>query len=395
MQKDLVLVLNCGSSSIKFAILNPQTEKNLFSGLVERLGGEATMRYCYTEKKEKNLGKIDHEIAIKLIIELIRKETPLADRILAVGHRVLHGGEKFTRSVVIDQSVIDAIKECIPLGPLHNPANIAGIEGAKSAFNLPQVAVFDTAFHQTMPDYAYLYPIPYDFYEKYAVRRYGFHGTSHRFITKQVIERLNLPKENNAIIVAHLGNGCSLSAILNSKCVDTSMGITPLEGLMMGTRSGDVDPSIHGYLANKLSCSLEEITEILNKKSGLLGVSGIDSDMRTIEDRYLQHDCRATLALEMFCYRLAKYIASYIVPLQKLDAIAFTGGIGEHSPIIRGKVLNLLSHFGFNVIPEYNENNGKNSNGLITDGAPVALVIPTNEELMIAKDTYDLLNNNI
>ncbi len=391
MEQDLILVLNCGSSSIKFAILNPQTEENLFSGLVERLGGEAAIKYYNNGKKEKILGKINHETAIQLIIQIIREETTLAERILAVGHRVLHGGEKFTHSVVVDQEVIQAIKDCVPLGPLHNPANIAGIEGVQKAFNLPQVAVFDTAFHQTMPKYAYLYPIPYQFYEKYAIRRYGFHGTSHRFITEQVIKQLNLPEKDNAIIVAHLGNGCSVSAILNGQCVDTSMGITPLEGLMMGTRSGDVDPSLHGYLASKLNCSLEEVTQILNKQSGILGVSGLDSDMRTIEDQYLKHNERAILTLEIFCYRLAKYIASYIVPLQKLDAIAFTGGIGEHSPIIRGKVLKLLAYLGFKVIDQYNEENGKHSNGVITEGKPVALVIPTNEELMIARDTYALL----
>jgi len=395
MEKSLVLVLNCGSSSIKFAIIESKSGKVWFGGLVQNIGSELTnIKYYYNNQESiiKDLPNIDYHAALYFIVELIKTTDNLMDKIFAVGHRVVHGGEKFTHSVVITPEVLQYLRDNISLAPLHNPASITGMEVSIEIFsNLPQVMVCDTAFHQTMPDYAYIYPIPYELYTNNHVRRYGFHGTSHRFVCKRAAEVLNFDINNSAFITAHLGNGCSVAAILNGKSMDTSMGLTPLAGLMMGTRSGDVDPSLHSYLAQNLGYDLDAITNMLNKKSGLLGVSGSASDMRHIEELVTRGDKRAILAFEIFCYNLAKYIAAYAVPLGRIDALIFTGGIGENSQAVRAKTLNWLKIFNFKVELISNSDNGKNTDGIITTkDSTIAIVVPTNEEWLIAQDTVSL-----
>jgi acetate kinase len=396
MKKSYVLVLNCGSSSVKFAVIEPHSGDNILSGLVERIGSKkASMSWKYKGNKDtKDLPEIDYRSALQIVINDVLKIDDLFSYIVAVGHRVVHGGEKFTSSALIDGEILDNIRNCCHLAPLHNPANILGIEEARRSFStLPQVAVFDTAFHQTMPAYAYIYPIPYEFYTENQVRRYGFHGTSHKYISKVAAQRLNIPLEKSAFITAHLGNGCSAAAILNGKSVDTSMGLTPLEGLMMGTRSGDIDPSIISYLVDTIGFDVHRITDILNKKSGFLGVSGVSSDSREIENGMLSGNERCKLAFEIFCYRLAKYISSLMIPLGRLDALLFTGGIGENSAHTRERTLKWLSVFGFELSSENNKNNGKNSNGVITSlsSERIAMVVPTNEELAIAREAIEFL----
>ncbi len=337
---------------------------------------------------------INYEAAVNVIFLLIRHSEDLMEQLLAVGHRVVHGGESFMQSVVIDEAVLNEVKNCSHLAPLHNPANLIGIECAQSFFSeLPQIAVFDTAFHQTMPKYACLYAIPFEFYEKYRVRRYGFHGTSHRYVTCEAAKVLEKPLEECAFISAHLGNGCSISAVLNGKSVDTSMGLTPLEGLVMGTRSGDIDPSLHAYLAEKLNYDVNQVTDIFNKKSGLLGISNLSADMRIITEAAEEDNQQAILAIEIFCYRLAKYIASYIVPLGRIDALIFTGGIGENAVNVRAKVLNWLKYLNFDLDEAQNNNHGASSCGIITQTgkSPVAMVVKTYEELLIAQDALSLV----
>lgn len=395
MNDELVLVLNCGSSSIKFALIEPHLEKNVLTGLVQKIGIPGTeMQWKYKNSKEKtSLDGVDYRVALQKVITDILQKDNLHAKIVAVGHRVVHGGEKFTTSVLVNDEVLKSIRECSSLAPLHNPANIVGIEESQKAFpDLPNTVVFDTAFHQTMPPHAYIYPIPYEYYTDHKVRRYGFHGTSHNFVADEAIKRLNISVEDSALITAHLGNGCSVAAILNGKSVDTSMGFTPLEGLMMGTRSGDVDPSLHAYLANVLKCDHDEIVDILNKKSGFLGVSGISSDSRSIEEAMQGGNKQAKLAFEVFCYRLAKYISSLVTPLGRLDALVFTGGIGENSPLTRARTLEWLKIYHFEIDEKLNSENGKNSNGFITTkkSACQALVVPTNEELAIAREALRL-----
>jgi len=396
MQEALVLVLNCGSSSIKFAVIDPKNGSNKLNGLVQCIGAkEANLQWQQKSKKNKQeLPNINYRDAIHKVIEVLSSSNHLVENLVAVGHRVVHGGEAFTASMIINGQVLAQIKKCSHLAPLHNPANLIGIEEARKAFpKLKQVAVFDTAFHQSMPEYAYIYAVPYAWYEKYDVRRYGFHGTSHRYVAQQAAKILNKSLEKCALISAHLGNGCSVTAILNGKSVDTSMGITPLEGLVMGTRSGDVDPGLHACLADKLGYDVNQITEILNKKSGLLGISGIGSDMRAIEEAHNAGNKRASLALEIFCYRLAKYIMAYTVPLGRLDALIFTGGIGENVSIIRSKTLNWLKLLDFVIDEKLNNTTINGKQGVITQqNSSVAMIIPTNEEFMIAKDAYALLN---
>jgi acetate kinase len=397
MEKSLVLVLNCGSSSIKFAIIEPQLGTNLFYGLVQRIGTSEANIKCHkgAEAVVRDLPDIDYRAALAVIIELIHTFAGLAEKIFAVGHRVVHGAEQFSESIIIDHEVLKKIKACVRIAPLHNPANIIGIEEAIKAFsNLPQVAVFDTAFHQTMPKHAYIYPIPYEFYQKHHLRRYGFHGTSHRFVSQQAANLLDRPLNECALITAHLGNGCSASAVLHGKSMDTTMGLTPLEGLVMGTRSGDVDPGLHAFLADNLGYDVHKVTEIFNKQSGLIGMSGTSSDMRSIEKSMAEGDERATLAFEVFCYRLAKQIAALAVPLGKLDALVFTGGIGENSPLVRAKTLTWLKIFNFKLDPERNSIHGKHTNGIITkEKSTIAMVVPTNEELLIARDAAFLAQN--
>ncbi|GGN28933.1 acetate kinase [Shewanella putrefaciens] len=398
MSNKLVLVLNCGSSSLKFAVIDAQTGDDQISGLAECFGLEdSRIKWKINgEKQEAALGAFTaHREAVEFIVNKILAGQPeLAAQIQAVGHRIVHGGEKFTRSVIIDDSVIKGIEDCASLAPLHNPAHLIGIRAAMASFpKLPQVAVFDTAFHQSMPDRAYVYALPYKLYREHGIRRYGMHGTSHLFVSREAAKMLNKPLAETNVICAHLGNGASVTAVKGGKSVDTSMGLTPLEGLVMGTRCGDIDPSIIYHLVHQLGYTLEEVNNLMNKQSGLLGISELTNDCRGIEEGYADGHKGATLALEIFCYRLAKYIASYTVPLGRLDAVVFTGGIGENSDLIREKVLNLLEIFNFHVDSERNKAARFGKKGIITqDNSTVAMVIPTNEEWVIAEDSIKLIN---
>ena len=398
-EKKLILVLNCGSSSIKFSVIDPVAEQIFASGVIEEIASKRTkLKFklgSANNYQTEDLPELEYSAALNKIIWLLSNQPDLLDKVVAVGHRVVHGGEKFTSSVIINQEVLQSIADCISLAPLHNPAHLLGIKTILEALpKIKQVAVFDTAFHQTLPEHSYLYALPYQLYRQHKIRRYGAHGTSHRFVANQASLLLEKPLTECSLITAHLGNGCSVAAILNGKSVDTSMGLTPLEGLIMGTRSGDIDPDICTYLANNLKYDTTEISNLLNKQSGLLGISEATSDMRTIEELSSQGNKSATLALEMFCYRLAKYIAAYLVPLGKLDALVFTGGIGENSPLVRAKTITSLKFLGLVLDPEHNETKGKYNHQVITKSlSPMAMVIPTNEELMIAKDTLELTLN--
>lgn len=391
----LILVLNCGSSSLKGAVLNSENGNVLLSCLGEKLNlADAYITFKVNGQKERvDLSATpNHTGAVGAMLEKL-KAMGLDSQIGAIGHRVVSGGEEYSESVLIDDSVMAAIEKCIPLAPLHNPANLLGIRAAQDIFKgLPNVAVFDTAFHQTMPEHAYMYAIPRKFYRDLGVRRYGFHGTSYRFVAEEAANVLGADKNNLKLVIAHLGNGASITAVRNGKSMDTSMGLTPLEGLVMGTRSGDVDPSIFSFLADNLKLSTQQITDILNKESGLMGISELSSDCRVIEDESLNGHEGAVLALEMFSYRLAKYVASMAVAAGGLDALVFTGGIGENSDIIREKVLNYCAFLGFSVDKEANTAARFGKAGVITAaGSKVkAVVIPTNEELMIAQDTARL-----
>ncbi|GAB1101844.1 MAG: acetate kinase [Shewanella algae] len=397
MSKKLVLVLNCGSSSLKFAVMDALTGDDQISGLAECFGLEnSRIKWKHNgEKHEAALGAFTaHREAVEFIVNQILAPLPeLASQILAVGHRIVHGGEKFTRSVIIDDQVIKGIEDCASLAPLHNPAHLIGIRAAMASFpSLPQVAVFDTAFHQSMPEHAFVYALPYKLYREHGIRRYGMHGTSHLFVSREAAKVLGKELADTNVICAHLGNGASVTAVKGGKSMDTSMGLTPLEGLVMGTRCGDIDPSIIYHLVHQLGYTLEEVNNLLNKQSGLLGISELTNDCRGIEEGYAEGHKGATMALEIFCYRLAKYIASYTVPLGRLDAVVFTGGIGENSDIIRKKVLELLSIFNFQVDDERNLAARFGNGGIITkDEGTLAMVIPTNEEWVIAEDAISLI----
>ena len=384
-----VLVLNCGSSSLKFAVIDPDTSVEHVSGIAQRLGSpEASLDVKRNgTKSSRPIPGALHDEALHGVVDVL-KELGLADGLLAVGHRVVHGGSKFAGSMAITPEVIAKVEECIPLGPLHNPPNLVGIRIAQSLFpGLLQVGVFDTAFHQTMPEVAYTYPVPHDWLEKHGVRRYGFHGTSHRFVAREALRLAGLPADDHAIVTAHLGNGCSAAAVKDGKSVDTTMGLTPLEGLMMGTRCGSIDPAIIGHVADATGKSAKEVLDVLNKKSGLLGVSGLSNDMRTVEEAAANGNERAKLALDLFCYVLAKTIAALVVPLGRLDALVFTGGIGENSTTVRAMTLARLGFLGLKLDEAANAKHGRLQNGRITTGTkPQALVVPTNEELMIAED---------
>ena len=391
----LILVLNCGSSSLKGAVLNSENGDVLLSCLGEKLNlADAYITFKVNGQKERvDLSATpNHTGAVGAMLEKL-KAMGLESQIGAIGHRVVSGGEEYSESVLIDDSVMAAIEKCIPLAPLHNPANLLGIRAAQDIFKgLPNVAVFDTAFHQTMPEHAYIYAIPRKFYRELGLRRYGFHGTSYRFVAEEAANVLGADKNNLKLVIAHLGNGASITAVRNGKSMDTSMGLTPLEGLVMGTRSGDVDPSIFSFLADNLKLSTQQITDILNKESGLMGISELSSDCRVIEEESLNGHEGAVLALEMFSYRLAKYVASMAVAAGGLDALVFTGGIGENSDIIREKVLNYCEFLGFSVDKEANTAARFGKAGVITaaDSKVKSVVIPTNEELMIAQDTARL-----
>ncbi|GHW32588.1 acetate kinase [Vibrio cholerae] len=394
----LVLVLNCGSSSLKFAVVDAQSGEQHLSGLAECLHlPEARIKWKLDGKHEAQLGEgAAHDEALSFIVETILASKPeLAAQLKAIGHRVVHGGEQFTQSALIDDAVLKGIEDCAALAPLHNPAHIIGIKAAQKAFpELKNVAVFDTAFHQTMPEEAYLYALPYNLYKEHGIRRYGMHGTSHLFIAREAAERLGKPANELNIINCHLGNGASVCAIKNGQSVDTSMGLTPLEGLVMGTRCGDIDPAIIFHLHDTLGYSVEKINTMLTKESGLLGLTEVTSDCRFVEDNYGQKE-EATRAMDVFCHRLAKYVAGYTASLDgRLDTITFTGGIGENSAPIREMVLNRLAIFGITVDSAANLKARFGGEGVITtaDSRIPAMVIATNEELVIAEDTARLTN---
>jgi acetate kinase len=389
-----ILVLNCGSSSAKFAVIDLSTRQELVSGIAQRLGSpEASLDWKSNgSKQSRALPGAGHDAALRAVVALLQEKGLAAD-LRGIGHRVVHGGSKFSGSMAITSEVIAKVEECIPLGPLHNPSNLLGIQVARELFpTLPQVAVFDTSFHQTMPERAYVYAVPYDWYAKHQVRRYGFHGTSHRFVAQQAVRQLDLDPADHAIITAHLGNGCSCTAVRDGRSIDTTMGLTPLEGVVMGTRSGSVDPGMIGFVADALKIPAVKVLDALNKQSGLLGISGLSNDMRTIEGAAEQGHERARLALEIFCYVLAKALAALVVPLGRLDALVFTGGIGENSPTVRARVVAQLGFLGLTIDPAANAQHGRSRNGRITvEARPQAVVVPTNEELMIAMDTAEIV----
>lgn len=396
-----ILVINCGSSSLKFQLINAENEKLIAKGLCERIGIDGS-RISYTpdggEKEEKEVPMGSHTDAIRLVLEaLTNEETGVVKSLAeigAVGHRIVHGGEKFAKSTVIDSEVLAAIEECNDLAPLHNPANLIGINACKELMpDTPMVAVFDTAFHQTMPDKAYMYGLPYEYYEKYKIRRYGFHGTSHSYVSKKAAEVLGKKYEDLKIIVCHLGNGASVSAVMNGKCVDTSMGLTPLEGLIMGTRSGDIDPAIIEFIAHKEGKSIDEIMNVLNKKSGVLGLSdNLSSDFRDLEAGYHEGNARAINTMETFAYRVAKYIGAYTAAMNGVDVICFTAGVGENSAFIRSMICNnYLGYLGVKLDEEANKKRGEDIAISTADSSTTVMVIPTNEELAIARETYRLV----
>jgi len=396
-----ILVLNCGSSSVKYKLLDMESNEELGSGGVEKIG----MKGSFLKHKRKDGQKVmlkgeilEHQTAVEYILGVLTSQKHGAveslEEINAVGHRVVHGGEKFNSSVLITDDVIQKIVECIDIAPLHNPPNLAGINAINELLpNVPQVAVFDTAFHQTMPEYAYMYGIPYSLYTKYGIRRYGFHGTSHRYVSQRACDFLGLDYKKTKMITAHIGNGASVTAIENGKSVDTSMGFTPIEGLMMGTRSGDVDLGVVTFLMEKETIGSASVSTLFNKHSGVLGISGLSSDMRDIENAITNGNERAKLALEMYEYRIKKYIGSYIAALNGVDVIVFTGGVGENQTGTRQKVCENLSFMGVKIDKELNASSrGKEVLLSTPDSTVKVVVIPTDEEFMIASDTLKIVN---
>lgn len=393
-----VLVINCGSSSLKYQLIDSESEAVLAKGLCERIGIDGRLVYqkAGLDKEITEAPMPTHKQAIEMVIKALVNEKTGAIKSLseidAVGHRLVHGGEKFSESVIITPEVIKAVEECNELAPLHNPANLIGVAACQEVMpNVPMVGVFDTAFHQTMPKKAYLYGLPYEYYEKYKVRRYGFHGTSHSFVSKRTAEFLGMDLNNSKIIVAHLGNGASISAVQNGKCVDTSMGLTPLEGLVMGTRSGDIDPAIMEFIAKKENLDISGIMNVLNKKSGVQGLSRLSSDFRDLEAAYNEGNELAINAIEVFCYRVAKYIGSYAAAMNGVDAITFTAGIGENTTLVREKILAYLGYLGITVDNEANKVRGEERVISTADSRVKVCVIPTNEELAIARETVALV----
>ena len=394
-----ILVINCGSSSLKYQLINSETEGVLAKGLCERIGIDGMLTYQPEggEKEKSEIAMPTHTEAINAVLAALTNEKSGVIKSLsevgAVGHRVVHGGEKFTSSCLINDESMKAIEECNDLAPLHNPANLIGIRACQELMpGVPMVAVFDTAFHQTMPDVAYTYGIPYEYYEKYKVRRYGFHGTSHSYVSKRTAEIVGKPYDQMKIIVCHLGNGASISAVNCGKSVDTSMGLTPLEGLVMGTRSGDLDPAIIDFVGKKEGRSLDEMNEVLNKKSGMLGISGVSSDGRDLEAAAETGNKRAQLALDVFDYRVIKYIGAYAAAMNGVDAIAFTAGIGENNIKMRKDVCSSLTYLGVKLDEEKNNVRGEERIISADDSKVEVWVIPTNEELLIARDTVEIVN---
>jgi len=407
-----VLVLNCGSSSVKFQLIATDLERiaqntdvRLAHGVIERVGGAGVITFTAEgSAPQRSAAPVrDTRAAVEMILRWVISDesgvsavSSVAD-VHAVGHRVVHGGEHFTSSVLINDEVLRGIEDCIELAPLHNPANIEGITAARASLGagVPQVAVFDTAFHQTLPEHAYLYALPYQLYRRHRIRRYGFHGTSHRYVAYRYRTLRGIAREATNIITLHLGNGCSIAAIREGDSIDTSMGLTPLEGLVMGTRSGDLDPSIVDFVASKEGLSVREVESLLNKQSGLLGISGLTDDMRELLDEaHEKNDRRARLAIEIFCYRARKYIGAYLAAMNGADAIIFTGGIGENSPEIRAAICEGLSWLGIEVDPERNAAHTAAREGRISaESSRVSVyVIPTNEELLIARDTVRVVS---
>lgn len=394
-----ILVINCGSSSLKYQLIDMETEELMAKGLVERIGIEGSRIKHETIGKEKKTIETpmqDHKRALELVMESLTNEEYGAikslDEIDAVGHRVVHGGEDFAKSVVIDEKVLKGIEDNVEIAPLHNPPNIMGIKACQRLLpNVKQVAVFDTAFHQTMPEESYIYALPYEYYEKYKIRRFGFHGTSHKYITNRAAEMLGKDVNEVNLITCHLGNGSSICAVKNGKSIDTSMGFTPLEGLAMGTRCGDLDPAILPFIMEKENLSTDEINTLINKKSGVLGISGVSSDFRDIEAARDEGNKRAKLALDIFEKRVRGYIGSYMTELDHVDAIVFTAGVGENSIEMRESIVNGLKSLGIKIDPERNNVRGEDKLISADDSSIKIFVIPTNEELMIARDTKELV----
>ena len=394
-----VLIINCGSSSLKYQLIDSASEAVLAKGLCERIGIDGILSYEKTgsEKEKRDAPMPTHTEAVQLVLDALTNPTTGAigslSEIDAIGHRVVHGGEKFAGSALVDDAMLDAVKECIDLAPLHNPANLIGIEVCRKLMpGVPMVGVFDTAFHQTMPRKAYLYAIPIEYYEQYKIRKYGFHGTSHSFVSKELARFLGLKLENSRIIVCHLGNGASISAVKDGKCVDTSMGLTPLAGLVMGTRSGDLDPSVVDFLGKKLDKDAAGVIDVLNKKSGVLGLSrGLSSDFRDLEEAADKGNKDAETAFEVFCYRVATTVGAYAAAMNGVDAIAFTAGIGENAAGVREQIVKYLGYLGIELDAAKNSQRGSNVK-ISTDASRVAVcVIPTNEEIAICRETVAVL----
>ncbi len=393
-----VLVINCGSSSLKYQLIDSETEQVMAKGICERIKLDGTMTH-QTMGKEKiqiEAPMPDHSAAVKLVLKYLLDEKLGAiqslDEIAAIGHRVVHGGEKFSKAVLIDDSVLNAIEECNDLAPLHNPANLIGIRACAELMpDVPQAAVFDTAFHQTMPDYAYIYGIPYKYYEDYKVRRYGFHGTSHSFVSKRAAELLGRDIKDTKIIVCHLGGGASICAVEGGKSIDTTMGLTPLEGIIMGTRSGNLDPAILEFIANKEGKSLSEVVNILNKESGVYGISGKSSDFRDLNKGITEGDKRCEIAMNAFTYQAAKFIGGYVAAMNGVDAIVFTAGVGENDPKVRKDTCSHLGYLGVEIDDEANKLRGEEVKISTAHSKVPVYVIPTNEELAIARETVALV----
>lgn len=394
----IVLVINCGSSSLKFQLMNAQTEAVLASGLCDRIGIDGSvMNYknANGEKFEQKEPMSDHKKAIDMVFDALIKYSAISslDEVAAIGHRVVHGGEFFKESVLINDDVLKRIEECCDLAPLHNPANLMGISVCKEKMpKIPMVAVFDTAFHQSMPAHAYIYGVPYSWYEKHKVRRYGFHGTSHKYVSQRTAEFLGLDYKHSKIVVCHLGNGASVSAVKDGMCIDTSMGLTPLEGLIMGTRSGDLDPAILEFISKKEDVDIQTILTTLNKKSGVLGISGLSSDFRDILDAELAGNERAKLARAAFAYRVMKYVGAYAAAMNGLDAVSFCAGVGENAKFIRGLIVKQLEFLGIYLDEEANNAVGQEAIISTPYSRAKACVIPTNEELIIARDTKAIVD---
>lgn len=391
-----ILVINCGSSSLKFQIFDHTNITLLAKGLLERIGQTGSiLNFCDNGNEKKIPKEIkNHQDGVEFVLKVLIDEKIIngVNDIIAVGHRVVHGGEKFKETVIIDNEVLDMIKECVPLAPLHNPVNLMGIEACMAALkDTPQIAVFDTAFHQTIEPSVYLYALPYELYQKHGIRRYGFHGTSHKYVSQKVVPLTRKPKDNLKIITAHLGNGSSITAIKDGKSFDTSMGLTPLEGLVMGTRCGDLDPAIVWFLMERANMNYVDVDNLMNKKSGLLGISGRSNDLRDLFKAKNEGDKRAALAIEIFCYRLRKYIGAYAAAMGGLDILIFTAGIGENSPEIREMVCKDLGYLGININHDQNHNN-KGERLISEDSCQVEVwVVPTDEELMIARESMEVL----